>query len=473
MEEIDLKELLKEFWNKKILILSSIIISVVIIGVFSLIEKEKQNTFTASTTIVLMENQLGQEFEENNIIEEVNIIMALINSDIIIDEIKNKLDLDVKKENIIVTNDISNVLQIDVIDENKENAINVSNVIISKLMEKSFNVFKNNKVDIEVVNFPEKSCQQNITKNNLKLILGIIPIILSFGTVFILYIFDTRIKSKDKIEKELNINVIDELKLMKKENNSIENELTTIFDFKSENSKIFKIIVAKILNKINTAEQNVLLISSANSKEGKTYVASNIGTVLAMFGKKVIMLDTNFEESKLDKIFKVPNTLGLSNYLTGINGNGQEIKETLNNFIQETDIKNLNVITAGDVKENITNCLVSERFDEFIKQLKFYYDFIIIDSDKILNTPNSLILSNKSNSTIIVADKNTTKLEELVKVNNDIKEVDGNILGVILNETEKKNIIIEIIKNKKENFDKKNRKSDNKMLEEKFNKEEK
>lgn len=473
MEEIDLKELLKEFWNRKFLILSIIVIGIAMIGIFSIFFKVEKNTFTANTTILITKKESELEEEKNDITQEINIIISLINSDIMIEEIENKLNLDVKKESIVATSEISNILQMNVTDEKKENAIDISNVIINKLMEKSFNVFQTGNLEIEVINFPDKSCQENIGEKDLKIILVIVPIVLAFGIVFVIYIFDTTIKSKDRIKNELNIDVIEELKLMKKENNSIENELTTIFDFKSENSKIFKIIVTKILNKINTNEQNVLLITSPNEKEGKTYVASNIGTILAMFGKKVIILDSNFENSKLDKIFKVPNRLGLSNYLTGINGNGQEIKETLNNFIQETDIKNLNVITAGDVKENITNCLVSERFDEFIKQLKFYYDFIIIDSDKFLNTPNSLILSKKANSTIVVVNKNSTKTEELIKVDNDLKEVNGNLLGIIINETQKENIIIQKIKNLKDknNSTQKSKNSDNKILEENFNKE--
>lgn len=472
MEEIDLKDLLEEFWNRRFFLITVLVLSIIVVIFFSIFEEKKVTTFTTHTTILITENELGEE--KKGIEQEINSIKALIKSDIMLEEINNKINLEFEEENIIVTNEVSNIIQLSVTHEKVESAIQISNVIIDKLMEKSFNVFKTNKIDIEIINYPEKTYQENIIKKDSALILIIIPNIISFGIIFVIYIFDTKIKSKDKIEKELNVEVIEELKLMKKENNSIENELTTIFDFKSENSKLFKITVTKILNKININEQNVLLITSPNNSEGKTYVASNIGTVLAMFGKKVIILDTNFENSKLDKIFKVPNTLGLSNYLTGINGNGQEIKETLNNFIQETDIKNLNIITSGDIKENITNCLVSERFDEFIKQLKFYYDFIIIDSDKFLNTPNSLILSNKANNTIVVVDKNSTKLEELAKVNKDIKDVNGELLGVIINETLKKNFIKENIKKFKDNKKKSNpekNKKDNKMLEETFNKE--
>lgn len=449
MEEIDLKEMFKEFWNRRMLIISIILIGFVIIGCLFLIPKKEQKTYTATTTI-LITKEIDEEEKENTIVQDANIIMALIKSDIMMEEIKNSIKIDSEKDNIIASSEISNIISVNVTEEKKEDAINVSNVIIEKL--KTFDFIKNNNINLQFVDFPEKSCKENIAIGNRSLILFVIPVVTAFGVVFIMYIFDTTVKSKDKLEKELNINVIDELKVMKKENNSIENELTTIFDFKSENSKIFKIITAKLLNNINISEQNVLLISSVNDNEGKTYVSSNIGTVLAMFGKKVIILDANFEESKLDKIFKIPNTLGLSNYLTGMNRNGQETKETLNNFIQETDIKNLNIITSGDVKENVTNCLVSERFDEFIKQLKFYYDFIIIDSDKMLNTPNSLILSNKANNTIVVVNRNLTKIEDLVKVNNDIKEVGGNLLGVIINETNKEcfiNIGINNLKDQK------------------------
>ena len=463
MEEIDLKDLLKEFWDRRFILFLIVIVICIGMTIMNFYIERKTNTFVANTTILLTDKKINQE--KNDLEQELNSIMSLIKSDIMIEEIKNKTNFEIRKEDINVENE-NNIIRISVTHGSEENVIIISNIIIDKLMERTFAVFKTNAFDIEVIDFPENSCKKNRSEKSSILKYGILTIIASFSVVFIKDSLDTKIKSKDKIEREFCINVIEELKVMKKENNSMENELTTIFDFKSENSKLFKIIVTKILNKISNNEPNLFMITSPNNNEGKTYVASNIGTVLAMFGKKVIILDTNFEKSKLDKIFKVPNTLGLSNYLTGINGNGQEIKETLNNFIQETDIKNLNIITAGDIKENITNCLVTERFDEFIKQLKFYYDFIIIDSDKILNNPNSLTLSNKANNIILVVDKNSTKMEELEKINNDIKEVNGNLLGVIINETAKKNIVkvtIEEIKNKKKN--------DNKMLEETFYKE--
>lgn len=463
MEEIDLKLLIKEFWKRKILIILLILICFIISGIYLSLKKEEK--YITTTTLIISEKELNEE-KESNITGISNIMIALIKSDTMMNEINNKIDYKPNKESVNVSNNTNNVININVTDTDKQKSIDVANSIVEVLKEKIGEIEQLNNINIDIINFADESCIKTSNTNNKLLICFAISIFISFGTVFVIYILDTRIKNADQIKKDFDVELIDSLELMKKEGNSIENDLTTIFDFKSKNSNIFKIIVTKILNKVNAVDENVLLITSVNKREGKTYVASNIGTVLAMFGKKVIIVDTNFDDPKLNKIFKVPNSLGLSNYLTGINGKGQEIKETLNNFIQETDIKNLNVITAGDVKENITNCLVSDRFDEFIKQLKFYYDFIIIDSNKILNTPNTLILSEKANNTIIVVDKYTTKAEDFVKVKNDICSVNGKLLGVILNETEKQNIFTKKIINIKN----KEKINTNNMLEENFKK---
>ena len=446
MEEIDLKLLIKEFWNKKILIGVIILIGILITGIYSIINKPEPTYTTTFSIISWLEPQLKEEEKNINLSLIITNLTTMINSDVMIKNIEEMNDLEIEKSKINVVNVGNGTINVSIVDSNKENAIKISDLIIN-VLNKEFEANENFEgVKFEILN----SSKENLVESEMEsdsVLLGIaISVILAFGIVFVIFLFDTKIKDENQIKEQVGLEVIDSLEKIKKINNSIENNLTTIFDFKSKNSKIFKIIVTKILNKINTVEENVLMITSTNKSEGKTYVASNIGTVLAMFGKKTVIIDTNFENSRLDKIFKVPNTLGLSNYLTGINGNGQEIKETLNNFIQETDIKNLNIITAGDVKENITNCLVSERFEEFIKQLKFYYDFIIIDSEAILNSPNSLILTEKANNTVVVVDKDGTKKEDLIKVKNDIKSVNGKIFGVVFNNTEKKNCILKMLK---------------------------
>lgn len=124
---------------------------------------------------------------------------------------------------------------------------------------------------------------------------------------------------------------------------------------------------------------------------------------------------------------------GLSNYISNLDENGLEMNESLGKFIHETNISNLNLITAGTVPPNPAELLASTKFQKMIEELKKYYDIIIFDGAPIIPITDSLILARILESTILVALYNKTKKDDLIKVKNDIQAVGGKIIGTCIN----------------------------------------
>ena len=181
-----------------------------------------------------------------------------------------------------------------------------------------------------------------------------------------------------------------------------------------------------------------MLVTSPEKEVGKSYVVANMAISFAEIGKKVLVIDANLENGRQDKIFNVPNNLGLSNYLSNIDSNGVEINEFLSKYINETAVKNVNLITSGIVPPNSAELLALPKFKELLKDAKVFFDIIIIDSTEVIGRTEALLIAKEVNSTLIVVSQKKSSLESLIQAKKDIQNVGGNILGVILNEVKVK-----------------------------------
>ncbi|MCI9366256.1 MAG: CpsD/CapB family tyrosine-protein kinase [Clostridia bacterium] len=149
------------------------------------------------------------------------------------------------------------------------------------------------------------------------------------------------------------------------------------------------------------------------------------------FGKKTLLIDADMRKGRQYSIFGLLPKPGLSNYLLDFS----EIKEEAKilDYIQKTEVENLSIMTAGSIPPNPSELLVSETMMETIEKLKDIYDIIILDGPPVELVTDSIILTRIVDSTAIVTACNETKKDNLHKVIDSIKNVDGKIAGVVVN----------------------------------------
>ena len=107
--------------------------------------------------------------------------------------------------------------------------------------------------------------------------------------------------------------------------------------------------------------------------------------------------------------------------------------ERMTRFIHDTEIKNLNVITAGNTPPNPTELLRTNKLQELIKDLKVFYDIIIFDSVSVLEAPEAEILSKTCDLTLLLSSYANTKTKEFLMAYEDIKNAGTSSIGVGLN----------------------------------------
>lgn len=204
-------------------------------------------------------------------------------------------------------------------------------------------------------------------------------------------------------------------------------------DPKSPISEIFRTLRTNIQFMSMRKDLKSLLISSTFPGEGKSWVSSNLAVAFAQAGKKVILVDADMRKGTQFSIFGVSPIPGLSNYLSGIGPTSKRASTDLKDYIQETDIDNLYVMSAGNVPPNPSELLVSQAMIDLLESLKQICDLVIIDGTPNGLVTDSLILTGIVDSTIIVTASGYTKKEALKKIVNNIKNIGGSIAGIVLN----------------------------------------
>ena len=213
----------------------------------------------------------------------------------------------------------------------------------------------------------------------------------------------------------------------------MKNEIITHKEPKSPISEIFRNLRTNVQFANSKRGLRSLLITSTSPGEGKSWVSSNLAVAFAQAGKKVILIDCDMRKGRQFSIFNVPPTPGLSNYLSGINSDGDESSSNILSYIKETEVKNLYIITAGNIPPNPSELLASELMEQAIYELMAVSDLVILDGTPTSLVTDSIIVSRYVDTTLVVSAYKSTKMDDLQTLKRNIENVGGKIAGVVIN----------------------------------------
>ncbi len=212
------------------------------------------------------------------------------------------------------------------------------------------------------------------------------------------------------------------------------NELITFTNPKSPVSEMFRNLRTNIQFMSNSQKLQTILITSTLPGEGKSWTTANLAVTFAQDGKSVVIVDADLRKGRQFSIFNVLARPGLSNYLSGVVNDGEGYNvDDIRNFVRPTDVENLYVIPAGDVPPNPSELLGNQRMFKLLVDLKDQFDMILFDAPPALLVTDSTIMARIVDTTIIVVAHQETKKDNLSKVQKSIKNVGGNLAGVVIN----------------------------------------
>jgi capsular exopolysaccharide synthesis family protein len=256
---------------------------------------------------------------------------------------------------------------------------------------------------------------------------GVVPVLMF---IVLKYMFMNVIYSQQQIESKLLAPILGSIPSYKKKMSA--STLVVDKNPKSSISEALRSIRTNSDFMLPKKSKQIIGVTSTISGEGKTFFAINYAAILALTGKKVVILDLDMRKPKIHVGFNVDNSIGMSSILSGMT--------TWKEAVQHSTLHNLDLIPAGPIPPNPNELLLKKEFDDLIDQLFLEYDIIMADNPPIGLVTDANNVFKKCDLSIYVVRSGYSKENVISNINNLYKSKNYTNLSVIINDVNRSNI---------------------------------
>lgn len=246
---------------------------------------------------------------------------------------------------------------------------------------------------------------------------GLIPLVIILVKDF----FSDSIKSKEDLENATSLSIMGEIA-----HNNYNSELAIISHPRSGLAESYRGLRTNLQYKFRGEMNKVIGVHSMIPGEGKTFTASNLATIISMDNKKVLLVGCDLRKPRIHDVFGVVNSRGLSTYLIG--------QDKLSEVVNKSEFDNLYYVNSGPIPPNPAELLGGEEFNQFIKEAKEEFDFIILDNAPVTLVTDGVLTSKCADSNLFVLRQGYSRKDQIKFINQvaDKKEIEH--VGIILND---------------------------------------
>lgn len=176
-------------------------------------------------------------------------------------------------------------------------------------------------------------------------------------------------------------------------------------------------------------DKKVIVLTSCTPDEGKSTVSLQLAVSLAEANQKVLLVDADLRKSIMMGSFEIEGEVkGLTHYLSG--------QAPVQEVIQKTDRKNLDMIFAGPIPPNPAELLGDKPFREMVKKCREEYDYVIIDSPPLGGVIDSAVIARECDGAVIVIEAEVISYRFVQEIKEQLEKSGCPILGTILNKVD-------------------------------------
>ena len=293
----------------------------------------------------------------------------------------------------------------------------------SKEFEISSGLGKNNVSIVDSALVPNKPFKPNAPLNVA--LGGVLGLFLGILSSFLFEFVNDKVRTSDELEKLTSLPILGIIPRMRGTglDADIKRAMISNLDPTSAVAEAFRSMTTMLMFATRTGLPHTLNITSALPSEAKSSTCVNLATSLGQMGKRVLLIDADLRKPTAHQRFKLDNTVGLSSYLT--------YQAELEEAVQDTNIKNVQLLTAGPIPPNPVELLASDRLETLLGLAPEFFDVIIFDSSPTIGLSDAFILSNRVNATILVAAYGQARRRIILDTLKRLRRANATLIGVI------------------------------------------
>lgn len=195
----------------------------------------------------------------------------------------------------------------------------------------------------------------------------------------------------------------------------------------SGSAEAFRALRTSLMLSSPGAPPQVILITSAVSEEGKSFVSLNLAVVLAQAGQQVLLVDADMRRPSINTYLGIPMNAGLSACLAGTSDSEDVI-------VKIEDIPGLHVMPAGRTPPYPAEMLASEAFPQLVLEWRERYRYIVIDTPPALAVTDSVVGARVADAVVLVARSEKTRRQSLTRARDLLTKARVHVAGVVVND---------------------------------------
>jgi capsular exopolysaccharide synthesis family protein len=170
----------------------------------------------------------------------------------------------------------------------------------------------------------------------------------------------------------------------------------------------------------------VIAVTSSVSGEGKSFCSANLGAILAITGKRILVVGMDLRKPQTHREFKVDNKAGLSNYLLGT--------ASFHDIVIPAGVQNLSIVTSGPIPPNPAELLQSGKMTDFLNTAKEHFDVVILDTPPLALVSDTLLITGMTSLNIFVIRQGHTRKQAIDFLNHLHEKGRINRTGILVND---------------------------------------